>query len=89
MKYFTVKANGKTYPVREDLQSWAFFWHPAEGCWIREGVDEQDVGFFQLKVNNPNNDLNIPWTGVTLELIPEPDSVVTDEMIAEFNKEIK
>ena len=90
MKYFTVKATGKTYPVREDLQSWAFFWNAEQRCWIREGVDEHDVGFFQMKVNNPTCcGLKIPWTGVILELIPEPDSVVTDEMLAEFDKEMK
>ena len=88
MKYFTVKATGRTYPIREDLQSWGFFWNQQLGAWVREGADENDVGFFQIKVNNPDKDLQIPWTGVKLELIPE-HSVFTDEMLAEFNKEIK
>ena len=88
MKYFTVKASGNTYPVREDLQSWAFGWKPEEGCWVREGADEHDCEFFQMKVDNPDHDMKTPWTGVKLELLPEPPSAVTDEMLAEFDKEM-
>ena len=88
MKYFTVKASGNTYPVREDLQSWAFGWKPEQGCWVREGADEHDVEFFQMKVANPDLDMKVPWTGVHLELIPEPESIVTDEMMTEFLKDL-
>ena len=85
MKCYTVTATGDTYHVREDLQSWGFFWNHKTKEWVRESVDEHDLEFFQLKVLNPDKDLKIPWTGVKLT-VKEEEQVVSDEDIATFMK---
>ena len=86
MKYYTVIATGQTYPVREDLQSWGFFWRESDKAWVREGADEHDTEFFQLKVLNPDHDFKCPWPGVILKLVPEPECELTDAAVDEFKK---
>ena len=71
VKYFTVKATGNTYPVKDDLQSWAFFWKPEEKAWVRECCDgDMERRLFENKVKGKAGLIN--WPGVVLTFIEEP-----------------
>lgn len=48
--YYTVEATGNTYPIKEDLQSWAFFWNPERKVWINECVSEFEKFLFERMV---------------------------------------
>lgn len=63
---FKVIASGNTYPVREDLKSWAFRWDPDKKAWTRDQVSEQERRQFEGNVDNG------PWDGVELEFEEEP-----------------
>lgn len=74
-KYYIVVATGNTYPIKEDLSSWAFFWNAQRKVWIREGVDDDDKRLFSAFVSGiPGKNLKPKWPGVRLTFFEESDN---------------
>lgn len=57
---YTVYATGKTYPVKDDLQAWAFFWDADNRQWVRESASEWDRFMFEIRIADG------PWFDVVL-----------------------
>ena len=62
---YTVKAAGKTYPIREDLKGWKFRYDSKTKTWSRDQVSEQERRQFEGNVDNG------PWDDVDLEFKEE------------------
>ena len=60
--YYTIVATGNTYPVKDDLQSWAFFWDADKRAWINECASEFERFLFGRFVADGD------WSGVKLEI---------------------
>jgi len=65
--YFTVKATGKTYTIKDKLQSWAFFWDEQSRAWVSECLAQEDIVFFMKIISDGI------WPGVTLSCVQETD----------------
>lgn len=65
--YFTVEATGRTYPIKDQLQSWAFFWDPNKRAWINECASTGELQYFMAKVSDGD------WPGVILSCEKHPD----------------
>jgi len=61
--YYDCIATGNTYPVKDRLQSWAFFWKPEQKAWINEYVCAWEKFLFERYVADGK------WTGVKLKFI--------------------
>jgi hypothetical protein len=59
--YYICNATGNTYPVKDRLQSWGFFWVPEKKCWTAECVSAWEKFLFERYVADGE------WTGVKLE----------------------
>ena len=64
--YYTTEATGNTYPVKDELQSWAFFWNAETKMWINECTSEFEKFLFERHV------IDGDWPGVILNFIHEP-----------------
>ena len=60
---YPVIATGNTYPVREDMQNWAFFWDVEKRAWINENASALEKFLFERKV------IGGKWLGVELEFV--------------------
>lgn len=58
--YYTVEATGNTYPVKDDMQSWGFFWNAEKRAWINECTSEFEKFLFERHV------IEGDWLGVIL-----------------------
>jgi hypothetical protein len=61
--YYTTEATGNTYPIKDKLQSWAFFWNPEKRAWINECTSEFEKFLFERHV------IDGDWPGVKLSFI--------------------
>jgi len=61
--WYDVIATGNTYPVKDKLQSWAFFWKPKEKFWFNGCASAFEKFIFERYVTNGD------WPGVTLKFI--------------------
>jgi len=76
---FVCFADGKTYPVKEDLKSWGFIWDAESKSWARECCSAFERFLFERKVADGI------WSGVRLEFHVE-HSVVSQADIDELGK---
>ena len=67
--YYTCIATGKTFPIKDDLQSWAFFWDVEKKVWINDCVTEWEKFLFERYV------IDGKWLGVNLKFIKNSDSM--------------
>ncbi len=65
---YTVIATGRTFPVKDDLRSWAFTWDHLRKAWIATGVEQGSMNLFKHNVSSGE------WEGVDLEITEEPES---------------
>lgn len=65
--YYVCKATGNTYPVKNDLQRWGFFWKPEEKVWMAECVSAWEKFLFERRV------LDGDWPKVALEFTKDKD----------------
>lgn len=63
--FYTCIATGNTYPVKDDFQTWGFFWSPEKKAWESECTTEWEKFLFERYV--ADND----WPGVKLEFTKE------------------
>ena len=75
-------ATGNTYPVREDLKSYGFYWTQEDKSWTRESVSGFDKFIFEQKV------LNGKWAGVVLEFVKEKESIISKKEIDDWFKSL-
>lgn len=66
-QYWTVVATGRTYPIKDQLQSWAFYWNAARRAWIAECVESTVLQYFMSSVSRGR------WPGITLTCELEED----------------
>ena len=64
-KTYTVVASGNTFPIREDLKSWAFQWDQEKKVWKRDCVSEFERRCFEGERDDGS------WDGVELEFEEE------------------
>ena len=63
--YYTCIATGNTYPVKDRLQSWGFFWKPDDKAWMTECVSAWEKFLFERYVADGD------WPGVNLKFTEE------------------
>ena len=73
-KTYTCVASGNTYPIREDLKSWAFHWDGATKTWKRECVSENERRKWEWEVSDGT------WRGVELAFEEEKQEPWMDEI---------
>ncbi len=61
--FYTVYATGDTYPIKDDLQSWAFFWDADNKRWVNECASEFERFIFELHLADGE------WPGIELEFV--------------------
>jgi hypothetical protein len=72
--YYTCIATGKTFSIKDDLQSWAFFWDAEKKAWVNDCVTEWEKFLFERYVID-GGWKDGGWFGVNLEFIKNPDSI--------------
>ncbi len=65
--YYICYATGNTYPVKDDLQSWGFFWKPEEKTWMAECVSAWEKFLFERHVADGD------WPDVELQFSKDKD----------------
>jgi len=63
--YYDCFAIGNTYPIKDHLQGWAFFWIPEKKAWKNECVCAWEKFLFERYVADGD------WIGVKLEFIKQ------------------
>ena len=61
--FYTVYATGNTFPIKDDLQSWGFFWDADNRRWTNECASEFERFIFELHLADNE------WPGIDLEFI--------------------
>ena len=73
-KTYTVVASGSTYPIRDDLKSWAFQYDGRTKTWKLDCVSEQQRRHFESEVSDGT------WSGVELAFEEEKREPWEDEI---------
>lgn len=61
-KTYTVVAGGNTFPIRENLKSWAFRWDDARKAWTRDCVSEFERRQWEgMAENGPRNGVELEF----------------------------
>ncbi len=66
--YYDCIATGNTYPCKDSLQGWAFFWIPEKKAWKNECASAWEKFLFERYVADGD------WPGVKLEFIKHKKS---------------